>query len=112
MTTSLTIALVLLGGLLATVAVIDLIHRKRDSGSLASNVLMRAAGLNRKDRRLLRHVARAADLPNAGCLLLSRGCFEHAARMANERGIDRSEISALQRRVDEAGEARRGTDHE
>lgn len=101
MTTWLSILFFLLGILLAIVAMSDLVRRLRSGGRRASSVLMNAAGISRADRRLLWQIARLAKLQNAGCLLLSRGCFEHAARAASERGIDRQAINDLQRRIAE-----------
>lgn len=41
--------------------------------------LARQLRLSAADRRLLRRMANAAALPTASSLLLSRGCFDHAA---------------------------------
>lgn len=102
MINTLAILLLALGMLLAAVAIVDLVQRRRRQGIRASNTLMRAGGLRRRDRRLLRQIAEVADLPNAGCLLISHGCFEHAAREATARGMDRDAINALQHRVENA----------
>jgi len=98
--------IMILSTLVAILATVDLVYRRRRRGARASAVLMQAAGLDREERRLLRRIARAAKLPNAGCLLLSRGCFQHATDVAARHGIDRSAIERLHERLASDPQAR------
>jgi uncharacterized membrane protein len=93
------ILLMCLGVLLAVAVAHDVIRRRRKNGESASAAMMRAAGLSRADRRVLKQIARTASLPNVGCMLISRGCFDHAAQSAIEHGMDRGVINDLQRRI-------------
>ena len=65
--------------------------------------LGRALGLARRDRRLVWHVAREARLPCPASLLISAGCFDHAARRSISRPGRSQRLAAIRRRVFESG---------
>jgi hypothetical protein len=95
------ILLLILGVSLGALALLSILRRRLDPGAIASRKLLAAAKLDRQQSHLLRRMADAADLPNTGCLLLSRGCFDHAANTAAARGIVlyRAELAALEQRL-------------
>lgn len=99
MTLWMTCILVAAGLLLLIMVALDVIRRSRRPGSRASKALVAAANLNRSEQKLLRKMAHAAELPNTGCLLLSRGCFDSAAQQLLASGIDRGEIEMLRERI-------------
>ncbi len=65
--------------------------------------LSRALGLGRRDRTLVWLVAREARLPCPASLLISRGCFDHAARRSVSRPGRSRRLAAIRQRVFESG---------
>ncbi len=65
--------------------------------------LSRALGLGRRDRTLVWLVAREARLPCPASLLISRGCFDHAARRSVSRPGRSRRLAAIRRRVFQSG---------
>jgi len=104
MTSWLTILLMTLGVLLGVAAAGDLLRRRRERGEWVFALMCAEAGLTRADRRTLRELACKAGLPNPGCLLLSRGCFDRAASAAAASGMDRDRIESLRRRINDPAE--------
>ena len=65
---------------LITVSTISLVRRDRARHGPTYRRLCRALRIPVSDRRLLRRIARSIDVPCAASLLVSRGCFDAAAK--------------------------------
>lgn len=65
--------------------------------------LSRTLGLGRADRRLLWHMAREAGSPCPAALLISSGCFDHAARRYISRRGRSRRLTEIRRLVFESG---------
>jgi len=79
--------------------IVAAIRRDRARQGPAVRFLARSLGLSAGQRRLLEHVARAAGLSNAGSLLISRGCFDRAAKRYMGRFGRPEDLHILRRRV-------------
>jgi hypothetical protein len=73
--------------------------RDRARGGPLVRALTRSLGVDAAQRRFLNRVARSARLPNAGCLLISRGCFDHAARRFTGHADDARRLREIRRIV-------------
>lgn len=73
----------MLGVLVAVMTVRSLLLRDDQQGGPSERRLLRAMEISPSDRRLLRRLAHRAGLPNASCLMISRGCLEHAVASAD-----------------------------
>jgi hypothetical protein len=68
-----------IGAAMAMVAAISLIRRDRRRHGPALRSLCRAGGLTRAQRRLLVQMAQSTRVAEPAALLISQGCFDHAA---------------------------------
>jgi len=87
------------GAVLAAWLMLTALRRDRARGGPGERVLARSLRLSREHLRILRRAARAADLPNAACLLISRGCFDFAAERYAARGGDPAPLQGLRRKL-------------
>ena len=87
-------------------AVVAVFRRDRRRHGPAVRRLCRGLGLRLDQRRLLQRVARAADQPHVGGVLLSRGCFDAAARRYTARRGREPRLADLRSRIFSAGEDR------
>ena len=87
------------GAALAAWLVLTALRRDRARGGPGERLLARSLRLTRDQLRLLRRAARAADLPNAACLLISRGCFDFAVERYAARGGDSAALRGLRRKL-------------
>jgi hypothetical protein len=69
----------------------------RTADGMAVRRLGRRLGLSHADRRTLRAIARRAGMPGPAPLIISRGCFDRAARQY--RGRDPQQVGRLRRRI-------------
>ncbi len=95
--------LVVLGVLLGAWVVMRMRSRDRLRQGPAYRRLGRALGLGRRDRRLVWHVAREARLRCPAALLVSSGCFDHAARRSLLRRGRSQRLAAIRQLVFESG---------
>ncbi|MEM7228678.1 MAG: hypothetical protein AAF432_07680 [Planctomycetota bacterium] len=64
-----------------------------------SRLLARNCTLTHRERRALHQMARLADIPHASALLVSDGCFHHAARQYVRRRGDRRIVASIRHKV-------------
>jgi hypothetical protein len=81
---------------MGAVALLSLGRRDRAQLGPTMRRLCRALGVARRDRRLIRDLARRAGAPGAA-LLVSRGCFDRAAVEAATP--EHARLAALRRRL-------------
>ncbi len=74
--------LISMAAALAGTAALALIRRDRRRLGPLTRQLARNLGLDRSQCRAMQRVARAAGLPTAASMLISRGCFDAAVRSA------------------------------
>jgi hypothetical protein len=89
----------LVGIFIAVVAVRSILRADDRNGGPSARRLMRAMDLTPIDRRLLRRLVRRSDMPNAACLLISRGCFDRASDDADLSDRERARCDDLARRL-------------
>jgi hypothetical protein len=99
--TAWTVALLAAGMLLGLLSVAGLVHRSRRHHSGIFRRLAQALGLGRRQQRLLVVMARRSRIGSPAALLVSRGCFDYAARCG--RRAPRPEVAALRRQLFDAG---------
>ena len=89
----------MIGAFIAVLAVRSIMRNDERRGRTSSRRLMRAMALPIGDRRLLRRLVRQSDVPNAACLLISRGCFDRAAEHADLSQRERAHCVELGHRL-------------
>jgi hypothetical protein len=75
------------------------IRRDRRRHGPAARALARAIGVRSAQWHLLQRLARVADLPDSGCLLISEGCFDAAAAAYRQRFGANPRLAALRTRL-------------
>ncbi|MHC4948660.1 MAG: hypothetical protein ACYTG1_10415 [Planctomycetota bacterium] len=92
-------ALGLVGAAGIALGIVALQRRDRASLGPVCRRLARDLALARSQRRLLAHMARSSGMPSLGPLVVSRGCFDHAAADYVRRYGRAAELGAIRRRV-------------
>lgn len=100
------LAAIVIAAAAAAAAVVAVFRRDRLRHGPTVRRLCRGLGLRLDQRRLLERVARAADQPHAGGVLLSRGCFDAAARRYAARLGPEPRLADLRSRIFGASEDR------
>ena len=93
------VAITAVGAAIAAWLIVGLIRRDRARQGSITRRLARSLGISPRQLRLLISVSRAAHLPNTGCLLISRGCFDAAARRYTGRFGRADRLRAIRRTV-------------
>ena len=95
----LVIALFATGAAILAAVVVGHVRRDRAHHGPVVRRLARGLGLSPRDWRLLARVARAARRPQAGSLLISRGCFDAAVRAYAARYRTPARLEAIRRSI-------------
>ncbi len=100
------LAAIVIAAAAVAAAVVAVFRRDRRRHGPTVRRLCRGLGLRLDQRRLLARVARAGDQPHAGGVLLSRGCFDAAARRYAARLGPEPRLADLRSRIFSANEDR------
>ena len=100
------LAAIVIAAAAVAAAAVALFRRDRRRHGPTVRRLCRGLGLRLDQRRLLARVARAGDLPHAGGVLLSRGCFDAAARRYAARLGPEPRLADLRSRIFSTSEDR------
>ncbi len=93
------IALTAGGAALASWVTLKILARDRARCGPTVRSLARSLGLSQVQYRLLSRIAAESGLPNAGSLLISRGCFDHAVRAGKRREKDVEVLRGIRKMV-------------
>jgi len=92
--------LMVVGLLIGAISLSGLLRRDDWAHGRLFRSVCRELGIRSTDRRLLRAMARSANLPTAVSLLLSRGCFDYAVRLhLASRSAARDRIARLREMI-------------
>ncbi len=82
-----------------TVLVMRIRRRDRNRHGPANRKILRSCGLNPIEQRLIIRLSRRAGFAYPASLLISEGCFDHAACQANSRADEVQVLNRLRMRL-------------